>query len=1320
MEGVKTMRKKWRKEWKRAAVMVMAITFVGTTVELSAFAATTAESIQEESCQDSTDQAEEEEGYGTEIKHGTEDGGVIWTIYDSDADGDGTANKGDVLVLSGSGEVTSIYSAQYSEYGNTITTVKFADDSEITSIGKHAFGHCSSLSSVTIPEGVKKIDEYAFVSCSNLSSIELPEGLEEVASYAFRYCSRISSITIPEGVTKIGNQTFDGCSNLSSIELPESLKTIDFEAFLNCSSLGSITIPKGVNSIDPQAFVSCSSLKIEVVEENENYTAKDGALYNKEKSKLIIYPSAKGKVVIPKGVSSIGEYAFNKCSDLTSIELPEGVTDIGGRAFAFCTKLSGIELPEELTSIEDEIFRGCESLTSINIPNGVTVIKEWAFRSSGLTSVTIPNSVMSIEPYAFSICKNMQEFYYPYSLESSCISKVEELNSAVMASYVVNEENNTIELTITYIPEGMDSIVLPERVSGKPISAISYENGDVSSIISLSCTKHFSDTVEIVDETKHRFTGCSVCKKTGEIEEIHEFGDGTQACRCGYIPFSIETQPSGGNLVYGEGTKLSVSAALKLGTENIKYQWYENNNEIENATEETYVVPTGKNVSDYKYYCKISCGEYAIKSEIATVSIAKAEAEIAIESGKEAVTLKYSEEPVSLQGITKIGEGILVYEVTEGSDVVSVSTDGKVTPLKLGTAKVSVSMSETQNYKAAETKMITITVEKGDCPATTPDTPVAVENTVKKVSDVPLLDKWQWNTKDSEKTLPAGEELEVTAEYTGEDKEYYHTTFKKIIIIRAACGEKSDILYTGEGESAPTCIKEGKGHKECTVCHDVLESNITVPKLKHILSKTSKVEATCTIDGKEEYWRCSECTKVFSDAQGTKEVTEASLITPAGHTGGMATCTKKAVCDVCHEEYGELDTTNHDETEIKNTKSATCKETGYTGDTYCNICEQKISSGEEIAKLTTHTWDGGVVTKEATVTEKGVKTYTCSVCGETKMQEIPVVEVTVTPSTTPILSVTELPSATPIPSVTELPSTTPIPNVTELPSATPIPSVTEAPSATPIPSVTEAPSATPIPSVTEAPSATPIPSVTEALSATPIPSVTETPGTTPTVSGAPSVMPTVSEKPTATPTIKAEPVAPKKGTILTDKKTNAKYKIIVSGTKNGTVEYIKSLSTKSTKINVSATVKINGITYKVVSIAKNAFKNHKKLTKVTIGNNVKTIGANAFYGCKKLKTVSIGKNVTRVGEKAFYKCTALAKVTLPAKVKKIGKQSFYGCKKLKYITVKTTKLTKKNVGSKAFTGINKKATVKVPKSKVKAYEKLLKNKGVSKTVKVKK
>lgn len=194
---------------------------------------------------------------------------------------------------------------------------------------------------------------------------------------------------------------------------------------------------------------------------------------------------------------------------------------------------------------------------------------------------------------------------------------------------------------------------------------------------------------------------------------------------------------------------------------------------------------------------------------------------------------------------------------------------------------------------------------------------------------------------------------------------------------------------------------------------------------------------------------------------------------------------------------------------------------------------------------------------------------------------------------------------------------------------------------------------------------------------------------------------------------------PKTGTQLTDSSTKMVYKVTKSDATKGTVQFVKTKSTKAKKVAIPDTVTFDGITYKVTSIASGALKDNKIVTTVTIGKNVTTIGASAFYGCSKLTTVTIGANVTTIGDKAFCKCTALTKITIPSKVNKIGKQAFYGCKKLKTITIKTTKLTSKNVGSSAFKGIYVEATIKVPKSKLTSYEKLLKAKGVSVKAKVK-
>ncbi len=192
------------------------------------------------------------------------------------------------------------------------------------------------------------------------------------------------------------------------------------------------------------------------------------------------------------------------------------------------------------------------------------------------------------------------------------------------------------------------------------------------------------------------------------------------------------------------------------------------------------------------------------------------------------------------------------------------------------------------------------------------------------------------------------------------------------------------------------------------------------------------------------------------------------------------------------------------------------------------------------------------------------------------------------------------------------------------------------------------------------------------------------------------------------------------GNKVTDTVTNGTYIVTTSVSSGIEVAYTGMANMNLTSCTVPNSVKINGVDCKVTSIAAGAFTNNKKLTSVTIGDQIEKIGENAFSGCSNLKTVTLGKNVTEIEKKAFYKNTSLKKITIPASIKKIGASAFQGAKKLKTITIKTKKLTKKTVGKNAFKQIHAKAKIKVPASKVQAYKKLLKSKGLSSKVSVKK
>ena len=126
-------------------------------------------------------------------------------------------------------------------------------------------------------------------------------------------------------------------------------------------------------------------------------------------------------VTIPNSVTSIGNRAFSGCGNLTSITIPNGVTSIGEGTFAYCSSLTSVTIPQSVTSIGWAAFDGCTSLTSVTISNGVTSIGSVAFMGcTSLTSITIPNSVTSIGDLAFENCSNLISIYLETQTPPSC------------------------------------------------------------------------------------------------------------------------------------------------------------------------------------------------------------------------------------------------------------------------------------------------------------------------------------------------------------------------------------------------------------------------------------------------------------------------------------------------------------------------------------------------------------------------------------------------------------------------------------------------------------------------------------------------------------------------------------------------------------------------------------------------------------------------------------------------------------------------------------------------------------------------------------
>lgn len=127
--------------------------------------------------------------------------------------------------------------------------------------GDGAFGGCSSITSLVLPDGITSIGPNEFRRCVSLKSVNIPDGVTEFGECAFMGCESLKSINIPDGITEIKNHTFDGCKSLKSVTIPDGVRYLGSRAFADCTSLKSVTIPDSVEVIAGDAFSGCTSLK---------------------------------------------------------------------------------------------------------------------------------------------------------------------------------------------------------------------------------------------------------------------------------------------------------------------------------------------------------------------------------------------------------------------------------------------------------------------------------------------------------------------------------------------------------------------------------------------------------------------------------------------------------------------------------------------------------------------------------------------------------------------------------------------------------------------------------------------------------------------------------------------------------------------------------------------------------------------------------------------------------------------------------------------------------------------------------------------------
>ena len=395
----------------------------------------------------------------------------------------------------------------------------------VTGIGMHAFEGCTYLRSVTIPNSVTSISNCAFQKCG-LTSITIPNSVTSIGVYAFSESS-LRSITIPNSVTDIKELAFYRCANLKqvtycgteeqwrqismgwhNVALISATRSYHNWNISSCTELKSCTTCGEIATEHAWTGATCTSpttCSLCGITEGSIYhyvyggictiCQRDGTCGENltwaldDEGTLTIFGTGAmmdygwvgaeddwvdspwqdvvddiKAVVIKKGVTtigsyafynltgltsvaiengliSIGEYAFENCTNLTNIVIPNSVTSIGGNAFGVCTSLSSITIPNSVTSIGSCAFLRCTSLTSVTIPSSITSIEYGVFQGcTSLTSVTIPNGVTSIGGNAFGVCTSLSSITIPNSVTSIYFDAFRGCSSLTKVIYCCSEK----------------------------------------------------------------------------------------------------------------------------------------------------------------------------------------------------------------------------------------------------------------------------------------------------------------------------------------------------------------------------------------------------------------------------------------------------------------------------------------------------------------------------------------------------------------------------------------------------------------------------------------------------------------------------------------------------------------------------------------------------------------------------------------------------------------------------------------------------------------------------------------------------------------
>ena len=918
------------------------------------------------------------------------------------------------------------------EIPKNITTVAY---NEFYNPVRGPFTGSDSLQTVVFEEGMTWLPAYILSGCSGFTTVKIPETVTEIGGGAFRDCSRLESITIPDTVTMIGDSAFENCDNLKNVKISENLKKLGMMAFGNCDALTEIEIPKNITTVAYNEFYNpvrgpftgSDSLQTVVFEEGMTWLP----------AYILSGCSGFTTVKIPETVTEIGGGAFSACSRLESIEIPESVTEIGSHTFSN-TKLESIRVPDTVTDMGDHVFSGCTELKEVTLPNIRQNIVAGMFEGcTSLEKIVLPETVTAIRSDAFEGCTALKDITWskaPEIIESNAFRNCSALKEVTIPGTVKSIGDcaflNCDALTTVTIPDSVtsigeqvfydcDALTTVKLGSGlKSIPASTFEHCDV--LESLRIPRRVTTIGDNAFKDCVKLTSITIPRSVTKISS-NAFSYPKILTIYGVAGTYAETFANENSIQFVDQQIKATAASLDKTELTInKGAAAQLNLSVtpENFTDIVDWKSTDTNivtVSDNGVVKAVGVGTATVKVTVGDVS---ASCKVTVLQPVTGINLNKSSLTMDALGTFQMTASVYPDSANDkritwsSSDpaIASVDENGLVTALKKGTATITAAAMDGSGVKST----CKVTVSNTAYVCTDPAQLESPHNYDNSCTDV-----WSYRLDGASSlnvTFDARTEMEDGFDYLyildGSGKEVGKYTGKelagktvsvpgdtvqirmasddagnawgfKVTSVKAGSETCQHVWDNGKVTKEPTETETGIKTYTCTLCGETKTE--TIPKLTHEHSYKAVVTApTCTEKGYTTHTcACGDSyVDTYVDALGhawdegkvTKEPTETET--------GVKTFT----CTRCGETRTEtMPVIPHVHSYKDVVTAPTCTAKGYTTHT----CACGDSYVDTYVDALGHAWDNGKVTKPATETEDGVKTFACTRCGETKTETIP-------------------------------------------------------------------------------------------------------------------------------------------------------------------------------------------------------------------------------------------------------------------------------------------------------------------------------------------